>query len=161
MASNTWDDARSMRITNLLYRLTRSRDCSTALDVIASGDVLGFLSRMENKPLPTLLKELMVQVGTKGQRHRGTEPNTENPVVMLNGNRFDRLTTGQKQSTDHQTQSAEQVGTEPNTENPVVMSNRLLKLFQTVVKFYQDIFEKDRKGRQYLCLLYTSPSPRD
>jgi len=104
----------------------------------AGGDVLGFLSRIENKPLPTLLKELTMngnghRVLSKLNGNQKTDnktENTENPVIRLNGDH--------SQSTDNGIQHNES------------RSPKLIKLFQRVVKFYQDIFTKDLRGQKYL-----------
>ena len=112
----------------------------------ASGDVLGFLSRMENKPLPTLLKELTAKVNGSlvSSEVPDNLPKRDRPSTP-SGNEGGKLNGEKSQRTDNRIQNEE-----PHSPAGVVMP-KLLKLLARVVEFYQGIFEKDPKGREYLA----------
>lgn len=87
----------------------------------AGGDVLGFLSRIENKPLPTLLREL----SGKSPELPPASPSPAPPAI-----------------TSHSEASDEK------SKDP--LSPKLVKLLARVAEFYQGIFAKDPRGREYL-----------
>ncbi len=98
----------------------------------ASGDTLGFLCKIENKSFPTLLRELFPKGNVPARGVAPCETNGSGPrsspvvsdVELSNG--------------------------APHTNNTEPHSPKLLKLLHRVVEFYQGVFAKDPKGRDYL-----------
>ena len=134
----------------------------------ASGDTLGFLSKIENKALSTLIKELshktngaipirlspaMKGVGSNGALH--SQPSTDNanpPTVEGVKSRETSSVVGTVEplnGADHKDHTAVGVPIEPHSPAGVV-TPKLLKLLARVVEFYQGVFTKDPKGREYL-----------
>ncbi len=90
----------------------------------ASGDTLGFLSKIENKSFPTLLRELLPKTNGSGPRSN-SQPTTYNSEL------------------EAMSESNPKIDTPP--------SPKLLKLLHRIVEFYQGVFAKDPKGREYLA----------
>jgi len=86
----------------------------------AGGDVLGFLSKIEGKSLPTLLQEL--KGNGNGARPAPVDVVTPNGSVRQTHDRDDRIP----------------------------LFPRLFKLLSRVVEFYQGVFSKDPRGQKYL-----------
>ncbi len=83
----------------------------------AGGDVLGFLSRIEKKSLPALLRELAAK------------------------------TNGASVSSSPSLSQPQTPSSQPASGS---LSPKQIKLLRRVVEFYQGIFAKDPRGRQYL-----------
>ena len=104
----------------------------------AGGDDLGFLSKIENKSLPVLLRELAPKTNGNGSRPSSCQP--------ANGNGSGPHSNVQPATLNGKIQDTPKLVAQPDAP----LSPKLLKLLSRVVEFYQGIFEKDPKGREYL-----------
>jgi len=116
----------------------------------ASGDTLGFLCKIESKPLSTLIKEL-------SHKTNGSSPVP--PHAQLSTN--DSHTVVNKIALSNGAAHVLSPSTAIPLEDPPQTSSRpaeavsslrpsALKLLARVVEFYQGVFAKDPKGREYL-----------